>query len=944
MATGGSDQADGSAAHPVATLERARDLVRAIRRAAGPRGKGTTGAGGAAVVTLHAGTYELVRAFELSTEDGGTEGSPIIYQAALGAEVRISGGRRVNGWKPVTDPAVLARLDPVARGRVVQADLRAMGVTDFGTMGGGFGKEGGPGLELFFRDQPQTISRYPNEDFITIADVLGETDIKRPRAKARVEGIITYDEREAERLARWKDETEPWALGYWLHDWAEERQKIASIDPAARRITLAPPNHHYGYRQGGWFYGFNLLCEIDRPGEWFLDRAAGVIFFWPPDAEMRPIKDGEAVVSVLDSLVTLSSAEFVTFRGLTFEHARGTAFRMEKAKGNRVEDCTLRNIGSWAVSIRGEESGVHNCEITGTGDGGVSLGGGDRKTLTPGRLTAENNHIHHWSRWNRMNRQGIALSGVGNRAAHNLLHDSPHTAIVFSGNDHAIEFNEIHDVCKESNDAGAIYAGRDWTGRGNVIRHNFLHHLSGFKGGRAKGCIGIYLDDMFSGVTITGNIFYDVTMAAYIGGGMDNRVENNLFIDCKPAVHVDARGLGWAHKWSDDWLREVKEKGTLTGIRFDQPPYSERYPELATLMTRTPPPPAPTGNIIGRNIQFGGTWSDFENGSGSLVTIEHNLLGVDPLFVDAAARTGASAGAFRLRDDSPAFKAGAMGEEGYQRIPVEKIGRQRPGASVMIERKQAVQSGHAPVNGLRLYYEVHGAAHPAHPPLVLLHGGGDTIDTNFRLILPLLARDRQVIAFEQQGYGHTADIADRPFSFEQSADDTAALLAYLHVDKADLFGFSNGGTIALQVAIRHPKVVHRLVLASTLASRDGAYPWLWEMLAKARLEDMPKELQAAYLKVAPHPENLRMFHDKAAQRMRDFKDIPADAIRGITAPALVVIGDADVIRPEHAADLFRALPHAQMAVLPGTDHMNVTAHTDWLAPMITGFLDAATTK
>ena len=260
--------------------------------------------------------------------------------------------------------------------------------------------------------------------------------------------------------------------------------------------------------------------------------------------------------------------------------------------------------------------------------------------------------------------------------------------------------------------------------------------------------------------------------------------------------------------------------------------------------------------------------------------------------------------------------------------------------TAMNQNQPTVQTGYAPVHGLRLYYEIHGTASPARPPLVLLHGGGDTIETSFGHILPELARGRQVIAFEQQGYGHTADIADRPFSFEQSADDTAALLDHLHIEKADLFGFSNGGTIALQVAIRHPKAVRKLVLASALLQRNGAYPWLWEAMAKASLENMPKELQEEYLKVAPHPENLRMFHDKAAQRMRDFKDIPADAIRGITAPALVIVGDADVIRPEHAVETFRLLPHAQLAVLPGTDHMKVTARTEWLVPMISEFLDA----
>jgi pimeloyl-ACP methyl ester carboxylesterase len=252
----------------------------------------------------------------------------------------------------------------------------------------------------------------------------------------------------------------------------------------------------------------------------------------------------------------------------------------------------------------------------------------------------------------------------------------------------------------------------------------------------------------------------------------------------------------------------------------------------------------------------------------------------------------------------------------------------------------AKRTDYAPVNGLRLYFEVHGTAAPPRPPLVLLHGGGDTIETSFGRILPELARERQVIAFEQQGYGRTADLVDRPFSFEQSADDTAALLRHLGIAQADLFGFSNGGTIALQVAIRHPGVVRKLVLASALFARDGAYPWLWEAMEKATLENMPQELQAAYRAVAPHPENLRLFHDKAARRMREFKDIPADSIRSLTTPALVVVGDADVVRPEHAVETFRLIPHSQLAVLPGTDHMSVPARTEWLVPMIGRFLDA----
>jgi pimeloyl-ACP methyl ester carboxylesterase len=246
---------------------------------------------------------------------------------------------------------------------------------------------------------------------------------------------------------------------------------------------------------------------------------------------------------------------------------------------------------------------------------------------------------------------------------------------------------------------------------------------------------------------------------------------------------------------------------------------------------------------------------------------------------------------------------------------------------------QLVQSGFAPVNGLKLYYEIHGAG----TPLVLLHGGGSTIGTTFGSVIESFAKTHKVIALEQQGHGHTADIPDRPFSFEQSADDTAALLQYLKIPKADFIGYSNGGTIALQIAIRHPEIMGKMVVISANYKRDGMYPEFWESMQHASLQSMPEELKEAYLKVAPHPEQLQSFHDKSVQRMLNFKDIPAEKIHGITAPALVIVGDGDIIRPEHAVEMKRMLPHGQLAILPGTDHMNIM-HNSLLASLIETFL------
>jgi len=226
--------------------------------------------------------------------------------------------------------------------------------------------------------------------------------------------------------------------------------------------------------------------------------------------------------------------------------------------------------------------------------------------------------------------------------------------------------------------------------------------------------------------------------------------------------------------------------------------------------------------------------------------------------------------------------------------------------------KQDSSSGYASVNGLNMYYEIHGTG----TPLVLIHGGGSTIQTSFGRVLHSFAKERQVIAVELQGHGHTADI-DRPETFEQDADDVAALLKYLKIGNADFFGFSNGGNTTMQIAIRHPDLVRKIILSSTFFKRDGMYPQFWESINHATLKDMPQPLKEAYKKVAPNDDLSKMF-GKDKKRMVEFKDWKAEDIHSINAPTLLIIGDADVVRPGHAVEMLRLLPHARLSILPGT--------------------------
>jgi pimeloyl-ACP methyl ester carboxylesterase len=237
---------------------------------------------------------------------------------------------------------------------------------------------------------------------------------------------------------------------------------------------------------------------------------------------------------------------------------------------------------------------------------------------------------------------------------------------------------------------------------------------------------------------------------------------------------------------------------------------------------------------------------------------------------------------------------------------------------------ELIASGYAPVNGIEMYYEVYGPEIGV--PLVLLHGGGSDIDVTFGRVLPFLAHNRRVIARDEQAHGRTSD-RDTPIRFETSAEDVAALLRQLGIEKADVFGFSNGASVALLLALRHPELVRKLVFASAMTRRDGAQPWVWEAMSRASFDTMPQPLKDAFLRVVPDPVKLRTMHDKDAERMRHFEEVSDDELRTLQAPTLVIAGDRDVVTTEHAVELSHLIPDARLIVLP-------SGHGDYLGELI----------
>lgn len=634
---------------PAAPLVISAPLAGARAAVAALKARGPLPAGGV-IVEIPAGRYPLSSTLALTVADGGTDGSPVVWRAAGPGGVILSGGLAVTAWLPVTDLAIRSRLPASARDQVVTADLRAVGLADFGRIE----QRGSPGLELFFNGHRMPLARYPNEGWLLIAGVPQTGPVRFHEGlerDKRFDGIpagrhygrITYP---GDRPATWAPSDEIYAQGYWVWDWNDSFQRIQSIAPAQHEITLAEPHHSYGYAPRQRFRFLNVLEELDQPGEWYLDRAAGRIYFYPP----APLPPGTVEVSVLDTpLVTLDSVAHFSLEGFTLEHGRGRGLVVTGGEHCQVAGCTFRELGGEALVIAGgSDHRVVSCDFHDLANGAIRVNGGDRVTLTPSHHEILNNHIHDYSQWLRTGQYGIQIDGVGQHVAHNFIHDAPFEGMYLRGNDHLVEFNEVCRVCTESGDAGALHTGRDYTWQGNVIRYNYWHDLKGT--GRITAT-AVYLDDFASGFTVYGNVFYRASRGIRIGGGRDNLVANNLFVDCAPAFAIDARGLTWAAYFfngRNPWLFD-----RFAELRGDQPPYATRYPKLKTILQDEPA--VPKGNVIRDNLSWGsGRWCDVADYNDfdfhCLVTMQHNGV-ADAVFMRRTPRPHVTVPAANLVND-----------------------------------------------------------------------------------------------------------------------------------------------------------------------------------------------------------------------------------------------------------------------------------------------------
>ena len=574
----GSDAAAGTKAQPFATLERARDASRPAKGA--PRAA-------PAVVHLLPGVYPRATTFELTAADGGAPAAAVTYRAEGLVVLRAGTPVPAGAFHPVASPKVAARLDPAARGKVLELDLAALGVRhakrfpDLFVGGGGL-------LELYWGGRRLPLSRWPNAGNATMGQVL---DRGESAAKTGHGGVFIARE---ERVARWDVAEGVWLEGYWRVPWSPSAVRVAAIDAATRTITFAAPvgggiGSKYakapalGDGKEPW-WAVNLVEEIDEPGEWCVDFKAQKLYVWAPSAPVD--------VALADNdkpLVSLRGTTAVSLQGLTFEQGLGNGVEIAGGADNVVAGCVFRALGGNGVVVRGGlRNGVQSSDFHDLGEGGILLSGGDRATLTPCGNFADNNHLHHLGIRKKTYAAGIHVGAFGAGPAvgcvvtHNLIHDLPHAGVLYGGNDHRFEFNEVSRVVLTSADMGAFYTTNDWTSQGNVLRHNFVHsspHANAF-----------YMDDGDGGDLVEGNVVHGLSYGPFIGGGHDNTVRHNLVIACERGLHLDARGLSRGYDKDPGLLRG------LAAVPYRQAPWSERYPNLPAVLERHPE--QPTGNRV----------------------------------------------------------------------------------------------------------------------------------------------------------------------------------------------------------------------------------------------------------------------------------------------------------------------------------------------------------
>lgn len=565
----GNDSNSGTRSAPFKTLARACDS--AVKNKSND----------SVIVALSGGIYKLEKPVTISGNHSVTQ---LVLSGVAGIDVILCGGAELKPAlsKPCGKIDIAAGIE-----RLYASKIRKWAFSDAGILDSSFWamtnihKSIIP--QLFYGDKRMPLARWPNDSFARVDSVL----VNEPIADGSVKGdkVGNFMCRRIPRLNKWINEIgHAFLHGYWFWDWYDNIEVFDDIDTSSSTIKTLPPYCGYGYRKGQRFYAANLLCELDREGEWCVDPKRKLIYFWPPSNSK---KQSAWLTLNTGGLISLSGVSNVRFEGITFECSMKDLVVARACTSVVFDRCVFRNTGGNGITMSAaSDCTIKDCEFAQIGKTAIAVSGGVRKTLTPSNIRIVNNRIHEFGQVKRCYEPAIRIwdDAVGCYAGNNTIYDAPHAAVLFMGNNHVLEYNNIYNVCSETQDAGAIYAGRDWTVRGTVIRKNLIENCG------SGDVSAVYLDDMISGITVEKNRIRNVPRALKVVGGRDNALCNNTI--------VDAREWIMALKWSLE--NRVTLFARLAAVPYKDSLWSAAYPSLANILDDDPG--CPKGNVIKGNV------------------------------------------------------------------------------------------------------------------------------------------------------------------------------------------------------------------------------------------------------------------------------------------------------------------------------------------------------
>ncbi len=579
----GLDTNSGTLDKPYKTIEKARDTIKKIK-IKNPNGVSKNGFR----VYIRGGDYTINRSILFGATDSGTQQFPISYQAYNNENVRLTGGLDVNldSFANGNVGVSYTHQSNIDINKIKSVSLKQIGISTISkfdwlrpvnksTINEPISPE-----EVYLNSEPMTLARWPNEGWAKTGDIVNDG--------------ATYFVLKDARIKNWDLNTQ--LFGFWYWDWYDEAIKAKSINVAKNIIQLERPPY-YGLKKDKRFFAFNTLSELDFKNEYYIDRSAGVLYLIPNSEDVNQ----KVTISIIkEPIIKINGASNLNLNGLLVENTRDSGIFIGNSSNINISNVKVRNTGTSGVEISGGKNvNLYSSEIYNTGTRGIYVDGGDRKLLVPSNHTITNTYIHNFGRRIYSKSAGIEVQGVGQVIYKNRIENSPHTGIYFSGNDHEIRENIIKNVCNNTSDSGAIYTGRDWSGRGTVISKNFINDIVGIPGKDEADVTGVYLDDFASGIEISNNIFSSVYRGIIIGGGRDNKVLQNLMFKTKNSISIDDRGFTWAR---GSLVKGSELMNALQSVPYQSAVWKKKYPELSVILSDEPA--LPKGNAIYENYFY----------------------------------------------------------------------------------------------------------------------------------------------------------------------------------------------------------------------------------------------------------------------------------------------------------------------------------------------------